>query len=127
MYDDLLKNIPILKSLSTYDRAKLADALDTEYYEAGQTIIKEGDTGENFYFIEYGEADVSQEGKGVITKLGKGDYFGEVALLNDLPRQATVTATARTKVATLGKSGFQRLLGPVVDVLKLNDPTRSKH
>ncbi|CAG99219.1 cAMP-dependent protein kinase regulatory subunit BCY1 [Kluyveromyces lactis] len=127
LYDDLLKNIPILKSLSTYDRAKLADALDTEYYEAGQTIIKEGDTGENFYFIEYGEADVSQEGKGVITKLGKGDYFGEVALLNDLPRQATVTATARTKVATLGKSGFQRLLGPVVDVLKLNDPTRSKH
>ncbi|CDO94280.1 unnamed protein product [Kluyveromyces dobzhanskii CBS 2104] len=127
LYDDLLKNIPILKSLSTYDRAKLADALDTEYYEAGQTIIKEGDTGENFYFIEYGEADVLKKGKDVIAKLGKGDYFGEVALLNDLPRQATVTATTRTKVATLGKSGFQRLLGPVVDVLKLNDPTRSEH
>ncbi|KAG0676521.1 hypothetical protein C6P41_001320 [Kluyveromyces marxianus] len=127
LYDDLLKNIPILKSLSTYDRAKLADALDTEYYEAGDVIIKEGDTGENFYFIEYGEAEVSKENQGVITKLGKGDYFGEVALLNDLPRQATVTATTRTKVATLGKSGFQRLLGPVVDVLKLNDPTRSDH
>lgn len=126
LYDDLLQNIPLLKTLSTYDRAKLADALDTEYYEPGQTIIKEGDNGENFYFIEYGTADVFKKDQGLLTKLKKGDYFGEVALLNDLPRQATVTATSKTKVATLGKSGFQRLLGPVVEVLKINDPTRTE-
>lgn len=127
LYDDFLKSMPVLKSLSTYDRAKLADALDTEIYEPGQTIIREGDSGENFYFIEYGEADVTKEGHGVIAHLRKGEYFGEVALLNDMPRQATVTATIKTKVATLGKSGFQRLLGPAVEVLKLNDPTRSEH
>lgn len=126
MYDDLLKSMDVLKSLSTYDRAKLADALDTKVYEAGDVIIREGDRGENFYLIEYGACDVTKEKEGLVAKLGDHDYFGEVALLNDLPRQATVTATKKTKVATLGKSGFQRLLGPAVEVLKLNDPTK-KH
>ncbi|KAG0669351.1 hypothetical protein C6P45_003876 [Maudiozyma exigua] len=126
MYDDLLKSIPVLKSLTTYDRAKLADALDTKIYEPGQVIIKEGDSGENFYLVEYGGCSVTKKDKGVVATLKKGSYFGEVALINDLPRQATVTATERTKVAFLGKSGFQRLLGPVVDVLKLNDPTREE-
>ncbi|CAR21165.1 cAMP-dependent protein kinase regulatory subunit [Lachancea thermotolerans] len=127
LYDEFLKSMPVLQSLSTYDRAKLADALDTELYHPGQVIIREGDNGENFYFIEYGEAEVSKEGQGIIAHLKQGDYFGEVALLNDLPRQATVKAIKKTKVATLGKSGFQRLLGPAVEVLKLNDPTRVDH
>ncbi|SCU78504.1 LADA_0A05952g1_1 [Lachancea dasiensis] len=127
LYDELLKSMPVLRSLTTYDRAKLADALDTEVYQPGQIIIREGDIGENFYFIEVGEAAVSKEGEGIIAHLKKGDYFGEVALLNDLPRQATVKAIKKTRVATLGKSGFQRLLGPAVEVLKLNDPTRVAH
>ncbi|KAH3902796.1 probable cAMP-dependent protein kinase regulatory subunit [Saccharomycodes ludwigii] len=125
LYDEFLKSVPILKSLTTYDRAKLADALDTAYYKSGDVIIKEGDVGENFYFIERGAADVLKKGHTEpIAHLKAGDYFGEVALLNDLPRQATIKATEATKVATLGKSGFQRLLGPCVEVLKLNDPTR---
>ncbi|KAK5779827.1 cAMP-dependent protein kinase regulatory subunit BCY1 PWA37_001816 [Arxiozyma heterogenica] len=124
LYDDLLKSIPVLQKLTTYERSKLADALDTQYFNSNEIIIREGDRGENFYLIEYGEVQVIKEGKGVIATLGKGDYFGELALLKDVPRQATIKTTKRTKVATLGKSGFQRLLGPVVEVLKLNDPTR---
>ncbi|KAL6940579.1 hypothetical protein ACO0QE_004486 [Hanseniaspora vineae] len=125
LYDEFLKKVPILSTLTTYDRAKLADALNTEFYSKGDVIIKEGDVGENFYFIEYGSASVLKKGhEKPLTILQKGDYFGEVALLNDLPRQATVTADENTKVVTLGKSGFQRLLGPVVEVLKLHDPTR---
>lgn len=124
LYDDLLKSIPVLQKLTTYERSKLADALDTQYFNPNEIIIREGDRGENFYLIEYGEVQVIKEGKGVVATLGKGDYFGELALLKDVPRQATIKTTKRTKVATLGKSGFQRLLGPVVEVLKLNDPTR---
>ncbi|SCU77888.1 LAME_0A02564g1_1 [Lachancea meyersii CBS 8951] len=127
LYDEFLKSMPVLQFLTTYDRAKLADALDTEIYQPGQIMIREGDSGDNFYFIEFGEAEVSKEGQGIIAHLKQGDYFGEVALLNDLPRQATVKAIKKTKVATLGKSGFQRLLGPAVEVLKLNDPTRVDH
>ena len=75
--------------------------------------------------IESGNCQVYKEKEGNIKQLTKGDYFGEVALLNDLPRQATVEALDTVIVATLGKSGFQRLLGPAVEVLRLQDPTKA--
>ncbi|KAH3665747.1 hypothetical protein OGAPHI_003935 [Ogataea philodendri] len=124
MYENFLKEIPVLKSLSSYERSKLADALNTETYTVGQNVVTEGEAGENFYFIEDGTADVIKQGQGVVTKLNKGDYFGELALLYDSPRQATVKASSTLKVVTLDKSGFQRLLGPAVEVLKLQDPTK---
>ncbi|OWB84053.1 hypothetical protein B5S33_g2690 [[Candida] boidinii] len=124
MYENFLKDVPLLKSLSLYERNKLADALNTEVYTVGQNVVTEGEAGENFYFIESGTADVIKEGDGTIKTLKKGDYFGELALLHDSPRLATVKATSPLKVVTLGKSGFQRLLGPAVNVLKLQDPTK---
>ncbi|GME82658.1 unnamed protein product [Ambrosiozyma monospora] len=128
MYEKFLKDVPVLKSLSSYERSKLADALNTESYQAGESVVKEGDAGENFYFIESGTAEVTKEGHaGALSVLKKGDYFGELALLYDSPRQATVKATSSLKVVTLGKSGFQRLLGPAVEVLKLQDPTKQQH
>lgn len=123
MYESFLKDVKILSGLSNQEISKLADALTTEIYHAGDKIVTEGERGENFYFIESGNCQVTKQGQGVITQLTKGDYFGEVALLNNLPRQATVEAVDTVIVATLDKSGFQRLLGPVVDVLKSNDPT----
>lgn len=123
MYEDFLKDVKVLAGLSAHERLKLADALTTEIYPRGSKIVKEGERGENFYFIESGNCNVKKEGKGVVATLSKGDYFGEVALLNDLPRQATVEAADNVIVATLGKSGFTRLLGPAVDVLKRQDPT----
>jgi cAMP-dependent protein kinase regulator len=123
MYETFLKEVPVLKVLGPYELSKLADALNSETYEANETVVREGDTGDNFYLIESGTAQVARNDQGVVQELSKGDYFGEVALLNDMPRQATVTATSKLKVATLGRSGFQRLLGPVVDILKRQDPT----
>ncbi|KAI3403736.2 PKAR [Candida oxycetoniae] len=124
MYEDFLKSIDIFKSLSEHELSKLADALSTEMYKEGDVIVREGEQGENFYLIESGTCQVSNKKLGDIKKLTKGDYFGELALLKEMPRQATVTATNNVIVATLGKSGFQRLLGPVVDVLKDRDPTK---
>lgn len=123
MYEDFLKDVPILKVLSNTERSKLADALSSEIYHKGDKIVNEGEQGENFYFIESGNCNVIKEGEGVVAKLGKGDYFGELALLNDKPRAATVEAVDNVIVATLGKSGFSRLLGPAVEVLKQQDPT----
>lgn len=123
MYEDFLKDVPILKVLSNTERSKLADALSSEIFHKGDQIVKEGQQGENFYFIESGNCNVIKEGEGVVAKLGKGDYFGELALLNDKPRAATVEAVDNVIVATLGKSGFSRLLGPAVEVLKQQDPT----
>lgn len=124
LYENFLKEVPVLQSLSTYERSKLADALSTQLFQAGDNVVTEGEAGENFYFIEDGQAEVIKNGHGVVTTLKKGDYFGELALLYDSPRQATVRATTPLKAVCLNKSGFQRLLGPAVDVLKLHDPTK---
>jgi cAMP-dependent protein kinase regulator len=122
MYGEFLKSVPLLRGLSPYELSKLADALSSTVYQAGTVVVREGDSGEEFYLIEEGDAEVTK-GSEHVAHLTKGDYFGEVALLHDSPRQATVTATTRLKVAFLGKSAFQRLLGPVHDILKRNDPT----
>ncbi|TID31382.1 hypothetical protein CANINC_000011 [Pichia inconspicua] len=124
LYENFLKEVPVLQSLSSYERSKLADALNTEVFKAGENVVKEGEAGENFYFIEDGTAEVIKEGQGVVATLKKGDYFGELALLYDSPRQATVKAITPLKAVSLNKSGFQRLLGPAVDILKLHDPTK---
>jgi cAMP-dependent protein kinase regulator len=57
---------------------------------------------------------------------GKGDYFGELALLEDKPRAASVISKSEVKVATLGKDGFQRLLGPVEGIMRRDDPRAPK-
>lgn len=124
LYESFLKEVPVLSRLSLFERSKLADALETESYKAGDVIIKEGEVGENFYLIEKGEADIVKNQEGLVGTVKRGDYFGEVALLNDLPRQASVVAKTDVDVATLDKRGFQRLLGPAVEVLKRQDPTK---
>ncbi|KAF2475548.1 camp-dependent protein kinase A regulatory subunit [Lindgomyces ingoldianus] len=126
MYEGFLEEVPLLSSLTPYERSKIADALETRKYPAGTTIIKEGDVGESFYILESGEAEVYKRGVDkAVNRYKKGDYFGELALLNDAPRAASVVSTSEVKVATLGKDGFQRLLGPVEGIMRRNDPSKS--
>ncbi|CDS02636.1 hypothetical protein LRAMOSA00041 [Lichtheimia ramosa] len=125
MYETFLAEVPILASLDAYERYKIADALETVYFNDGDTVIQQGTVGENFYLIEAGEAGVYQVdpvtgAQKQVNCLGKGGYFGELALLNDSPRAATVIAHGRLRCATLGKRGFKRLLGPIMDILKRN-------
>jgi cAMP-dependent protein kinase regulator len=119
LYESFLEEVPLLSSLTRYERSKIADALETQKYPAGSTIIKEGDAGEAFYILESGEAEAYKEGTEHPVKLyAKGDYFGELALLNDAPRAASVVSKTDAKVAWLGKDGFQRLLGPVESIMR---------
>ncbi|KAF2399465.1 camp-dependent protein kinase A regulatory subunit [Trichodelitschia bisporula] len=128
MYESFLEEVKLLSSLTAYERSKIADALETRKFPAGATVIQEGDPGENFYILESGEAEVFKTGTpGPVHKYGKGDYFGELALLNDAPRAASVVAKTDIKVATLGKDGFQRLLGPVESIMRRNDPSKQRH
>lgn len=124
MHSAFLREVPILKPLSDYELSKISNALGSRLFDTGDTIVKEGESGEEFFVIEYGSAEIFKNSEGRIKGLGKGDYFGEVALLHDSPRQATVTATSKTKVVTLEKKGFQRLLGEkVLSTLRQQDPT----
>ncbi|MCJ1453353.1 hypothetical protein MMC28_003700 [Mycoblastus sanguinarius] len=126
MYESFLEEVPLLSTLTLYERSKIADALDTQKFPPGATIIREGDPGEAFFILESGEAEVfrSDSGEAPIKRYKKGDYFGELALLDDKPRAASVVAAnegSEVKVAYLGKQGFQRLLGPVEGIMRRND------
>jgi len=132
MYESFLEEVPLLSTLTLYERSKIADALDTRKFAPGETIIKEGDPGEAFFILESGEAEVykNESGGRVIKEYKKGDYFGELALLDDKPRAASVVAKeggGEVKVAYLGKQGFQRLLGPVEGIMRRNDYSRAQN
>lgn len=123
MYESFLEEVPLLRTLTLYERSKIADALDTQNFAAGSTIIREGDPGEAFFLLESGEAEAYKRemGPAPVKHYKKGDYFGELALLDDKPRAASVVSKGEVKVATLGKDGFQRLLGPVEGIMRRND------
>lgn len=79
MYESFLSEVSLLRSLELYERHKIADALESVYFEDGQEIIKQGDVGDQFYIIESGHATVLKTIDGVqqqVNDLGKGCYFG---------------------------------------------------
>lgn len=119
MYEQFLADVPLLSTLDSYERSKIADALTSVKYPPGTSIITEGDIGEAFYLLESGDAEAFKKGvEQPVKSYTKGDYFGELALLNDAPRAASVVAKTEVKVAMLSKDGFQRLLGPVTDIMR---------
>ncbi|OXB70515.1 UNVERIFIED_CONTAM: hypothetical protein H355_008675 [Colinus virginianus] len=112
--------VPLLADVDPYERSKLADALKTKTYNKGDVIIREGDKGDTFYVLLDGEAE-AQKDMHCVMKYKRGGYFGELALLKDQPRAATVVATAQpTLVAYLDRKSFKRLLGPVEQILMRN-------
>ncbi|KAF7531288.1 hypothetical protein G7Z17_g13736 [Cylindrodendrum hubeiense] len=120
MYESFLGEVPILATITPYERSKIADALETKKFTPGQLIIKEGDPGYAFYILVSGEADAykGEDPSNKVLHYSKGDFFGELALLNDAPRAASVVASSDVKVASLGKNAFQRLLGPVEGIMR---------
>jgi len=126
MYESFLDSVPLLSTLTTYERSKIADALETQKFPPNTHIIKEGDIGAHFYILESGSASVYKRGhETAIKEYKKGDYFGELALLDDKPRAASVISETEVKVAMLGKDGFQRLLGPVEGIMRRDDPSKN--
>ncbi|MCO5595859.1 hypothetical protein L7F22_049910 [Adiantum nelumboides] len=119
VYEKFLEDVPLLKSLDKYERAAISDVLKTEYFEAGQNIIVEGQAGDRFYLLEEGEAEAKKGGK-VLMRYKRGDYFGELALLNNKPRAATVCAATKCKCASIDRQSFKRLCGKLDNILQQN-------
>jgi len=124
MYEELLENVPILKSLEHYERSNLADALMSKTFKDGTCIIRQGDQADGMFFLEKGVIRVTIiNPNGEEEELGehqKGKYFGELALIENQPRSANVYAKGDVKVAFLERESFERLLGPCLDIMKRN-------
>ena len=97
-YTLFLKECRILATMEQNELMQLADSLEEEVFKEGEVIFKQGDTGEKFYLVKTGAVKISQQlGAAAdpveISTLTEGNYFGEIALINDRPRQATATAS----------------------------------
>ena len=88
---ELLRRVPLFEDFDRRDLERLARSFKERTFAAGSTVAGEGKSGAGFFVIESGEATVSVRGD-EHGKLGPGDYFGEIALIDDGARSATVTA-----------------------------------
>lgn len=119
MYENFLKDVELLKDMDPYERSKLADALKAQKFNSGDLVIQQGDSGDTFYMLEDGTAEAIKDDN-VVMRYKRGDYFGELALMRDQPRAASVKATSPLKVVSLDRRSFKRLLGPVESILSRN-------
>ena len=106
---EALKRAPLFADLSKEDLGELAKRTDDLDFTAGKVLCKEGESGGEFYVIMDGEAEVTRNGKPVAT-LGEGEFFGEVSLVQDVPRNATVTASTPLRCFVLTRGRFLHLL-----------------
>lgn len=118
-----LSKVEILSDLNSTEKIKLCDCLKKETFLKNDYIIREGEVGSHFYLIESGTANAIQtlpDGTDkVVFEFRDNDYFGELALINDDPRKASVVVTSdKMVVASLDNKSFKRLLGPIENILK---------
>lgn len=146
-YEAFLRSVPLLATLFDSEIFRICDALQPVSFEANSVIVKQGDVGSEFFVIEEGQAQVfvddpnsanrTSGGNGdqsvahrpmlLVSTITKGDYFGELALLRDAPRAATVRAVTPVKCLSLSKADFIRLLGPVMPILQRNQEHYRKY
>ena len=107
---DLIKGVPLFADASKSELAEVAAIADEVDLPAGKTLIKEGETGREFFVLVDGTADVTQGGKEIRKIMGPGDFFGEIALISKAPRTATVTTTSPVRALVITDRAFRQLL-----------------
>ena len=106
---DLLKEVPLFANCSKSELQQIALLADELDLGEGATLIREGERGREFLVVAEGTVSVTRGGKH-IRDLGAGDFIGEIALVADVPRTATVTATSPVRLLVVTDRGFRGLL-----------------
>jgi CRP-like cAMP-binding protein len=106
---ELLRRMPLFSQFSTRELGEVAAAADEVDVREGKELTREGRPGREFFVLVEGQADVLRGGRRVFT-LGRGDFFGEIALIAKRPRTATVVTTTPGRVLVVTDRSFQRLM-----------------
>jgi MFS family permease len=102
---ELIRSIPIFAPLPTTTVEYLAGTMTSLKHPAGTVVFRQGEAGDRYYLVETGQVEVSVDGS-VASTLGRGEGFGEIALLRDVPRTATVTAKTDVSLHGLDRDDF---------------------
>lgn len=121
----IIESIKLFANLTEREKSKVSKAFEYETYTPGTVIVREGDKGHKFYIIKDGTAQVSTAEQDV-GQLSGGEYFGEMALLDDEVRKATVTATTACECFALDRPTFNKILGSLREALELEKRERNK-
>lgn len=111
--------IPLLERLGQRQRARLARRATTRSYRSGAVIVRQGDTAMSFYVVLSGCVRIEQEsasGPIEVHDVGPGGFFGELGLIDDVPRTASVVAIEPTECALLAKWDFENELREDPDI-----------
>lgn len=105
----LLQGVPLFAGCSKADLQRIASIADELDLAEGATLIREGERGREFIVVVDGTVRVSRKGR-KLRELGAGDFIGEIALVADVPRTATVTATSPVRLLVVTDRAFRGLL-----------------
>lgn len=110
---EALRKIPLFRGIDDQKLRLLAFMSERSRFEAGETLMREGDYGDVAYIILSGEAEVlvnSPSGEQLVATVGKNDFVGEIAILIDVPRTATVRASTTLVALAIQKEHFFKML-----------------
>jgi CRP-like cAMP-binding protein len=106
---DLLKRVPLFAQCSKKELAQLALVVDEVDVDEGAVLTREGDRGREFFVLVEGGAEVRRKGRKVNT-MSSGDFFGEIALVSERPRTATVTTTSPAQLVVITDRAFREVM-----------------
>jgi CRP/FNR family transcriptional regulator, cyclic AMP receptor protein len=106
----MLKGVPLFAGLDNMDLERIAESGREVFFETGKTILRQGELGLAFLLVLDGSVEVNKNGKRV-AKLGRGQFFGEMTVIDDQPRSADVVATEPTTCFGLTAWSFDAMLG----------------
>lgn len=112
---EALKRAPLFEGLDRHELEELAKRTDDLDFAAGKVLCKQGEAGSDFFVIMDGEVEVTRDGQPVAIS-GGAEFFGEVSLVEDIPRTATVTTTTPVRCFVLTRGRFLHLLDDQPDV-----------
>jgi CRP-like cAMP-binding protein len=114
-----LKSTPLFRNVPGEGLKRLSDFIQEKSVRAGEVVFREDDFGDEMYLVRSGQVSIHQdlgEGPSLVEAVGPGGYFGEMAIIDDLPRTATATADLETSLLVLHKNDFRAAVQDYPDI-----------